>query len=77
MKHNPKFHGVEAGYEPVTWGDTMVVVVCTLFIWVVCSIMIVVGLYIAMEWDAHKLIFVDTVVVLSFVLLIVLGMFCV
>jgi hypothetical protein len=75
-KHNPRFHGVEAGYEPVTWGDTVLIVMCTLFLWAICSVMIVVGLYIAMEWKAHNLIFIDFCVVMAFVFLIVIGMFC-
>ena len=48
--HKPKFKGKGAGYEPTTPVDVIKIVFITLFVYFVCSMMLWIGLEIAMSW---------------------------
>ena len=73
--YRPVLKGKQPGYEPVTEGDTCRIVIMTLFVYVICSAMILVGLSLVKTYGTVPVVFTGFCVVCSFVLLLVIGMF--
>ena len=74
--YKAEFEGKAPGWEPTSCLDVFCIVCITIFTYIICSAMIVSGLFLVRKTSSRAAVGGGFVVVLTFVLFLILMMFC-